>query len=48
VVLKSVPPHATVAGVPAKVVRIVETDEPSRSMDQTLNDLAYQAFNYTI
>jgi serine O-acetyltransferase len=48
VVLKSVPPHATVAGVPAKVVRIQETDEPSRSMDQTLSDLAYQSFNYTI
>jgi serine acetyltransferase len=37
-----------VAGVPAKVVRIQETDEPSRSMDQTLSDLAYQSFNYTI
>jgi len=48
VVLKDVPAHATVAGVPAKVVRIVESDEPSRSMDQTLNDLAYQGFNYTI
>jgi serine O-acetyltransferase len=48
VVLKPVPPHATVAGVPAKVIRIVESDEPSRSMDQTLSDLAYQSFNYTI
>lgn len=48
VVLHPVPPHATVAGVPAKVVRIVESDEPSRSMDQTLSDLAYRAFDYTI
>ncbi|HET6308446.1 MAG TPA: serine O-acetyltransferase [Rhodopila sp.] len=48
VVLKPVPAHATVAGVPAKVMRIVDTDEPSRSMDQTLSDLAYQSFNYTI
>ena len=48
VVLKSVPAHATVAGVPAKVVRINDSDEPSRSMDQTLSDLAYQSFNYTI
>jgi serine O-acetyltransferase len=48
VVLKTVPAHATVAGVPAKVMRIVESDEPSRSMDQTLSDLAYRAFNYTI
>jgi len=43
-----VPAHATMAGVPAKVIRIAESDEPSRSMDQTLSDLAYQAFNYTI
>ena len=48
VVLKAVPAHATVAGVPAKVVRIVETDEPSRSMDQTLSEAAYHSFNYTI
>jgi serine O-acetyltransferase len=48
VVLKPVPAHATVAGVPAKVVRIAETDEPMKSMNQTLSDLAYQSFNYTI
>ena len=48
VVLKSVPAHATVAGVPAKVVRIADTDEPSRAMDQVLSDLAYESFNYTI
>ena len=48
VVLKPVPPHATVAGVPAKVMRIADSDEPARSMDQTLSDLAYDAFNYTI
>ncbi len=48
VVLKSVPAHATVAGVPAKIVRIVDSDEPSRSMDQTLSEIAYQSFNYTI
>ena len=48
VVLKSVPAHATVAGVPARVVRILETDEPSRSMNQALSDLRYESFNYTI
>ena len=26
----------------------MEKDEPSRSMDQTLSDLAYRSFNYTI
>jgi len=40
VVLKPVPAYATVAGVPAKVMGVAETDEPARSMDQTLHDLA--------
>ena len=48
VVLKPVPDHATVAGVPAKIMRIEENDMPSRSMDQTLSDLAYEGFDYTI
>jgi serine O-acetyltransferase len=48
VVLKSVPAHATVAGVPAKVVRIAAADEPAKAMDQTLSDLSYESFNYTI
>jgi serine O-acetyltransferase len=48
VVLKDVPAHATVAGVPAKVVRIAASDEPARDMDQTLRDCSYEAFNYTI
>ncbi len=48
VVLKSVPAHATVAGVPAKVVRIADADEPAKAMDQTLSDLSYESFNYTI
>jgi serine O-acetyltransferase len=36
VVLKPVPPHATVAGVPAKIVRVADTEEPALSMDQML------------
>jgi serine O-acetyltransferase len=36
VVLKAVPPHATVAGVPAKIVRVADSEEPAQSMDQTL------------
>jgi len=48
VVLKSVPAYATVAGVPARVVRIATSDEPARDMDQTLGDLSYESFNYTI
>ncbi len=48
VVLKAVPAHATVAGVPARVVRITDSDEPSRAMDQALSDLSYDSFDYTI
>lgn len=38
VVLKPVPPNATVAGVPAKVVGQAGCAEPARSMDQVLRD----------
>ena len=38
VVLKPVPAHATVAGVPAKVVGQAGCAEPARSMDQVLRD----------
>ncbi len=38
VVLKPVPPHATVAGVPARVVGQAGCAEPARSMDQVLRD----------
>lgn len=36
VVLKPVPPHATVAGVPARIVRVADHEEPAQSMDQML------------
>ena len=48
VVLRPVPAHATVAGVPARVVRTETPDHPSRTMDQILRDLSYEAFSYTI
>jgi serine O-acetyltransferase len=38
VVLKSVPPNTTVAGVPAKVIGEAGCPEPSRSMDQLFYD----------
>jgi serine O-acetyltransferase len=38
VVLKSVPPNTTVAGVPARVVGQAGCAEPARSMDQVLRD----------
>lgn len=37
VVLKSVPPNVTVAGVPAKIVGEAGCSEPSRTMNQILN-----------
>jgi serine O-acetyltransferase len=48
VVLRAVPPHATVAGVPARVVRTETPVHPAQTMDQILRDLSYEAFNYTI
>lgn len=48
VVLNSVPAHTTVAGIPARTVRVATPDEPSRCMDQLLGELAYNSFNYTI
>ncbi|MEE8444331.1 MAG: serine O-acetyltransferase [Alphaproteobacteria bacterium] len=38
VVLKDVPAHSTVAGVPAKVVGIAGADQPSHEMDQNFLD----------
>lgn len=35
VVLQDVPPHVTVAGIPARIVGPAGTAEPARSMDQT-------------
>jgi serine O-acetyltransferase len=48
VVLRPVPARATVAGVPARVVRIDAADGVARPMDQILLDLAQQAFVGTI
>jgi serine O-acetyltransferase len=38
VVLHRVPPHSTVAGVPAKLIGNVGDVEPARAMDQTIDD----------
>ncbi len=48
VVLIPVPPGATVAGVPARVVRVASLDDPSRSADEVLRELSYARFDYTI
>lgn len=45
VVLKDVPPHSTVAGVPAKVVRYHADDQPALEMDQ---DISNGSFYYEI
>ena len=38
VVLRSVPPRSTVAGVPARLIGKVGEAEPARDMDQTIGD----------
>jgi len=48
VVLRDVPAHATVAGVPARIVRTETPDHPSQTMDQVLSGLSYNAFDYII
>lgn len=48
VVLQSVEPHSTVAGVPAKQVRTSTPAQPAQCMDQILPEDAYTAFDYTI
>jgi serine O-acetyltransferase len=40
VVLHSVPPYSTVAGVPARLIGRVGATEPAREMDQTIGDEA--------
>jgi serine O-acetyltransferase len=42
VVLKPVPPHCTVAGVPAKVIGCAGSDRPSQDMNQILEGPDYQ------
>src|SRR6185437_10531135 len=41
-VLKSVPPHCTVAGVPAKVIGCAGSDCPSQDMNQALEGVDFQ------
>lgn len=48
VVLAPVPARATVAGVPARVVRTARADDPPRSADEILRELSYAGFDYAI
>jgi serine O-acetyltransferase len=43
-----VAPNTTMAGVPARAVGTAGGAEPSRTMNQILNQLAYDSFTYTI
>jgi serine O-acetyltransferase len=38
VVLKSVPPHCTAVGVPAKLVNCAGSERPSQEMDQFIDE----------
>jgi serine O-acetyltransferase len=50
VVLQDVPPHVTVAGIPARIVGPAGTAEPGRSMDQTFvpRDLGHGPDDYAM
>ncbi len=48
VVLQPVPDHATVAGVPAKIIRTSGRTEGAQRLDQVLSDLSYESFDYSI
>ena len=48
VVLHPVEPYATVAGIPAKVIRTGNQPRPEESKEQTLKDLSYESFAYSI
>ena len=48
VVLASVPPNRTVAGVPARIVGETGCDQPSRKMDQLLPDRALDGTSFDI
>jgi serine O-acetyltransferase len=44
VVLRGVKARETVAGVPARVVRVAAADEPAQPTDEILRDLGFEAF----
>ena len=48
VVLRSVPPHCTVAGVPARVMRTDTPEHPAQAMEQVPSDNALEAFDPSI
>jgi serine O-acetyltransferase len=48
VVLNAVPPRTTVAGVPARPVRVAPSCDTSRSADEILSEISYASFDYAI
>jgi serine O-acetyltransferase len=48
VVLNSVEPYTTVAGVPARPVRVDTQGDTDRDVTELLSELAYDSFNYAI
>ncbi len=48
IVLRPVEAHATVAGIPAKVIKTATTSDHAQRMDQILTDLSYDSFSYSI
>lgn len=48
VVLRPVEAHATVAGIPAKVIKNAAMSDHCQRMDQSLTDLPFDSFSYSI
>lgn len=48
VVLRAVPAYATVAGIPAKIIKTGDPEDTPADVNQALRDLAYESFAYTI
>jgi len=48
VVLRNVPPFSTVAGIPARVIRLAPDGADRRGPDEILKTLAYESFDYSI
>ncbi len=47
VVLKSLPSHSTVAGIPAKIVGLAKEEEPGSLMDQNM-ELVSKTFSISV
>lgn len=48
VVLQSIPPYSTVAGIPAKIIKSEKSSESRKDIGSIISDLSYETFSYSI